>query len=949
MSHLTRLICATAVVSISGTLAAADIVNIGDQSWHRSEWRASTFAPSSQSEASLAVDKDGNVVVVWSSRRQQSGRYGVYAQRFSPDGVALGSETGLNLWTESHQLMPDAAMGLVRKSVETAEGITKTVTEAAPWLVWMSHGQDGHAGSIIARRFDGAFSGGSEILINQQWQGQQFDPVVVASPDGGALVAWTSAVAADEPTTIRARLLDAGGKPKGDEFGIDSDDGLRQSIPGAAFLADGTFSLVYAVFDPATGDPAGIRLARFDAAGKVVGDLINVSGELKNSQIEPVIASTANGFIVAWLDAESDGSDYGVIARRYDKEANALSEPFVVNSTIEGSQNAAAIAVAGDGRFAIAYNCPDSDKSGVFAQMFTADGERLGDEFRLTRETEGKQAMRQAAGTKRLAFSPDGRLLCAWSGNGGFGDKSSVNVTMLSPEAIELADKTQGVTAEMAPASTSTAVALAEGPGPHIPPTFDPKTIAGGAPREVISGKGEIGFTGVESTGWTPPDPHLAVGPDHVVVMTNGEISFFTKDGTRTFQDEIEDYFGFWGELGTTGFVFDPEVLYDEMSGRFFAMAAEAYAPGNKSYALVAVSDDSDPNGDWHKYRFDTSVQSGDMFDSPNMGVDAAVLYITGDAFGLGAKYPVYTFDKASLLAGNPPAMTGETVLSTSTQSAGIPPVSYDNPPALYMCEHKEDSSNTSVRMIALQDPFGAMKFTTTDVTVPAYGWPENPPQKGTSSKPNTFDARFWCVAYRNGSLWATHHINSDRVLARWYEFAMNGWPDSGQQPSLAQSGEIDPGSGIRTFFCSITVDDNGNAAMCYARSSPSEYISMETSLRMKTDPLGTFRPGVIWKAATGPYSNGRWGDYSQINVAPNDGMFWAHHEWSSGGTWYTWIQGFSPDFAPADLNQDGSVDVLDLLILLADWGPCPDCPADLDGNGVVDVLDLLELLSQWG
>ncbi len=122
----------------------------------------------------------------------------------------------------------------------------------------------------------------------------------------------------------------------------------------------------------------------------------------------------------------------------------------------------------------------------------------------------------------------------------------------------------------------------------------------------------------------------------------------------------------------------------------------------------------------------------------------------------------------------------------------------------------------------------------------------------------------------------------------------------------------------------------------------------METALRMKTDPLGTFRPGVMRKVNTGPHS-GRWGDYSQINVAPNDGMFWAHHEWASGGTWYTWIQGFSPDFAPADLNQDGSVDVLDLLILLADWGPCPDCPADLDGNGVVDVLDLLELLSQWG
>ncbi|HRP62149.1 MAG TPA: PQQ-dependent sugar dehydrogenase [Phycisphaerales bacterium] len=52
------------------------------------------------------------------------------------------------------------------------------------------------------------------------------------------------------------------------------------------------------------------------------------------------------------------------------------------------------------------------------------------------------------------------------------------------------------------------------------------------------------------------------------------------------------------------------------------------------------------------------------------------------------------------------------------------------------------------------------------------------------------------------------------------------------------------------------------------------------------------------------------------------------------------------------DLHIDGVVDVLDLLILLGAWGPCPprgDCPADLNGNGTVDVQDLLILLSNWG
>jgi hypothetical protein len=54
----------------------------------------------------------------------------------------------------------------------------------------------------------------------------------------------------------------------------------------------------------------------------------------------------------------------------------------------------------------------------------------------------------------------------------------------------------------------------------------------------------------------------------------------------------------------------------------------------------------------------------------------------------------------------------------------------------------------------------------------------------------------------------------------------------------------------------------------------------------------------------------------------------------------------------PGDLNGDGVVGVADLLILLANWGACPDCnncPADLDGDCNVGVADLLILLANWG
>ncbi|MCZ6444866.1 MAG: hypothetical protein O6758_01645 [Planctomycetota bacterium] len=51
----------------------------------------------------------------------------------------------------------------------------------------------------------------------------------------------------------------------------------------------------------------------------------------------------------------------------------------------------------------------------------------------------------------------------------------------------------------------------------------------------------------------------------------------------------------------------------------------------------------------------------------------------------------------------------------------------------------------------------------------------------------------------------------------------------------------------------------------------------------------------------------------------------------------------------PWDLDGGGGVGILDLLALLAAWGPNPGHPADFDGSGDVGILDLLTLLANWG
>lgn len=54
----------------------------------------------------------------------------------------------------------------------------------------------------------------------------------------------------------------------------------------------------------------------------------------------------------------------------------------------------------------------------------------------------------------------------------------------------------------------------------------------------------------------------------------------------------------------------------------------------------------------------------------------------------------------------------------------------------------------------------------------------------------------------------------------------------------------------------------------------------------------------------------------------------------------------------PADIDDNGSVNTDDLLLVIGAWGPCVNpnnCPADIDGSGLVNTDDLLLIVGGWG
>jgi Ca2+-binding RTX toxin-like protein len=129
------------------------------------------------SPARLATLSDGGWVVTWLSNT--TGNYqGIFQQRFSADGLAVGSHTEVDSFTASSKVTPEVT-GL-------ADG---------GWVVtWESDWQDGpNAGGIYQQCYTADGSAvGTETLVNVYTTGNQIEPDVAPLSDGGWVVTWTS-------------------------------------------------------------------------------------------------------------------------------------------------------------------------------------------------------------------------------------------------------------------------------------------------------------------------------------------------------------------------------------------------------------------------------------------------------------------------------------------------------------------------------------------------------------------------------------------------------------------------------------------------------------------------------------------------------------------------------------------------------------------------------------
>jgi hypothetical protein len=425
------------------------------------------------------------------------------------------------------------------------------------------------------------------------------------------------------------------------------------------------------------------------------------------------------------------------------------------------------------------------------------------------------------------------------------------------------------------------------------------------------------GFRGIGSTNWYPPDPILAVGPEHIIAMVNTSWAIFDKAGNKLFQSTFSNW---WSDVSPPGTPFDPVCIYDIHADRWVLLAVARKTSTNESSYLISVSDDSNPLGSWWNWNLDAtlngSTSTTNWADYPKMGYDSldasgGAIYVTSNQYGFSG---AFKHAKLRILKKSELYWTGSGGSLTWTdfwnwQNANGSPVftwmpvhTLTSTDEEFLVNTESPSLGSTLSLWAVTDPAGASPALTrlATVNIGTYSAPPDAVQPSPGLPLDTIDSRLMQPAvYRSGYIYGSfpeaHNWGSGTVSALRLLKISTGSASAVLNTTYGFDG-------FYYFFPSIYVDESDNIALVFNRTSPTEFAGIHYTGRLATDT--TIQGSALLKAGQSSYQRvdsigrNRWGDYNGIGLDPADNKtFWMISEYAKGFTeWDTWIGGVTFD-----------------------------------------------------
>jgi len=271
-----------------------------------SEFLVNTYTLGNQSKESIGIDDNGNFVATWQSYNQDSSDYGIYGQRFDSSGNKLGSEFKVNTYTTGEQSNPAIAVGKTGNFI----------------ITWESFGQDGDSYGVYGQKYDSSGNkSGSEFLINTHTTSLQQASKIAISDNGNFVVTWQSLGQDGSNWGVYAQRYDSSGNKSGSEFLVNTSTTSGQGLVSTAIDKNGNFVITWQSSQSTNWD---IFMQRYSADGSKLGSEYQVNTYTTSDQMHPVIAMDNNGNFVIEYWSNGQESNWSVFTKRFDSNGNAI-------------------------------------------------------------------------------------------------------------------------------------------------------------------------------------------------------------------------------------------------------------------------------------------------------------------------------------------------------------------------------------------------------------------------------------------------------------------------------------------------------------------------------------------------------------------------------------------------------------------------------------------------
>ena len=350
-----------------------------------------------------AINDAGAYAVAWTGKNSASTDSSIYTQLFNADGSPISAAVKLDGAASAQDIAPQIA----------------TLTDGSYIVTWYING-----GGVYVQRFDDAgVAVGNTVPLIAQGSSNNASPQVTVLDSGSYVVTWQGQTSGDYH--IYVQQFDATGTPSTPVV-LDASTGNStnyETLPQITSLANGGYVVTWSGYNYSNSNyNSSTYVQQFDANGARVGSIVELNGasnaNFGSEYTYPYVAAlTGGGYAITWMEyTDTNGSDdYTVFVQQFSAGGSKVGATVQLdashNNTSNNYDELPRITALGDGGYVVTWMSLGSSNWDVNVQKFDASGGLVGGVVQLQASSGATDLYPQVT-----AVGTNGEYMVTWYG-----------------------------------------------------------------------------------------------------------------------------------------------------------------------------------------------------------------------------------------------------------------------------------------------------------------------------------------------------------------------------------------------------------------------------------------------------------------------------------------------------------------------------------------------------